>query len=196
MDSKRITGDFMNKKRKILNNKRFGYTQKATIAGHKVYLRTGEYEDGTLGEIFIDTHKEGASFKGLMSCFAIAISIALQHGVPLEVFVNAFVGTKFEPSGFVSGNDSIRSVTSILDYIFRELDISYLKKKDIEKIISDSEIFTEQKMDNEKTTEDLISQSKTKGYTGDACSNCGNFTLFNNGSCLLCSECGVTTGCS
>ena len=100
---------------------RKGYTQKAVVGGHKVYLRTGEYEDGTLGEIFVDMHKEGAAFRSLMNSFAIAISIGLQYGVPLEEFVEAFSYTRFEPSGVVQGNDTIKMATSVLDYIFREL---------------------------------------------------------------------------
>jgi len=118
-------------RRRKLPNRRKGYTQKATVGGHKVYLRTGEYEDGTLGEIFIDMHKEGAAFRSLMNCFAIAISIGLQYGVPLEEFVEAFAYTRFEPSGPVQGNDSIRMATSVLDYIFRELAISYLGRTDL-----------------------------------------------------------------
>ena len=120
------------------NNKRFGmpdrrkgYIQKATIGDHKVYLHTGEYEDGKIGEIFIDTSKEGELVKALMNNFAISISLGLQYGVPLDEFVNAYVGTKFEPSGKVHGNDRILSATSILDYIFRELAISYLNREDL-----------------------------------------------------------------
>ena len=120
------------------NNKRFGmpdrrkgYIQKATIGNHKVYLHTGEYEDGKIGEIFIDTSKEGELVKALMNNFAIAISLGLQYGVPLDEFVSAYVGTKFEPSGKVHGNDRILSATSILDYIFRELAISYLNREDL-----------------------------------------------------------------
>jgi len=127
-------------KNKILDqsNKRFGmpdrrkgYIQKATIGNHKVYLHTGEYEDGKIGEIFIDTSKEGELVKALMNNFAIAISLGLQYGVPLDEYVSAYVGTKFEPSGKVHGNDRILSATSILDYIFRELAISYLNREDL-----------------------------------------------------------------
>ena len=120
------------------NNKRFGmpdrrkgYIQKATIGNHKVYLHTGEYEDGKIGEIFIDTSKEGELVKALMNNFAIAVSLGLQYGVPLDEFVSAYVGTKFEPSGKVFGNDRILSASSILDYIFRELAISYLSREDL-----------------------------------------------------------------
>jgi len=117
--------------RRRLPGRRKGYTQKAIVGGHKVYLRTGEYEDGTLGEIFIDMHKEGAAFRSLMNNFAIAISLGLQYGVPLEEYVDAFTFTRFEPSGPVQGNDSIKYATSILDYVFRELAVSYLDRFDL-----------------------------------------------------------------
>ena len=112
-------------------DRRKGYIQKATIGDHKVYLHTGEYEDGKIGEIFIDTSKEGELVKALMNNFAIAVSLGLQYGVPLDVFISAFVGTKFEPSGKVYGNDRILSASSILDYIFRELAISYQNREDL-----------------------------------------------------------------
>jgi ribonucleoside-diphosphate reductase alpha chain len=117
--------------RRRLPDRRKGYIQKASVGGHKVYLHTGEYEDGELGELFIDMHKEGAAFRSLMNNFAIAVSLGLQHGVPLHEFVDAFVFTKFEPAGPVTGNDSIKSATSILDYIFRELGVSYLGRDDL-----------------------------------------------------------------
>ena len=118
-------------KRFSMPDRRKGYIQKASIGDHKVYLHTGEYEDGKIGEIFIDTSKEGELVKALMNNFAIAISLGLQYGVPLDEFVNAYVDTKFEPSGKVYGNDRILSATSILDYIFRELAISYLNREDL-----------------------------------------------------------------
>ena len=118
-------------KRFSMPDRRKGYIQKATIGNHKVYLHTGEYEDGKIGEIFIDTSKEGELVKALMNNFAIAISLGLQYGVPLDEFVNAYVDTKFEPSGKVFGNDRILSASSILDYIFRELAISYLNREDL-----------------------------------------------------------------
>ena len=118
-------------KRRKLPNRRGGYTQKATVGGHKVYLRTGEYNDGTLGEIFLDMHREGAAFRSLMNSFAISVSLGLQHGVPLEEFVEAFLFSRFEPNGFVQGNKSIKRATSIIDYIFRELAISYLGRNDL-----------------------------------------------------------------
>ena len=112
-------------------DRRKGYIQKATVGDHKIYLHTGEYDDGKIGEIFIDTNKEGELVKSLMNNFAIAISLGLQYGVPLEEFVDAFLETKFEPSGKVYGNDRILSATSILDYIFRELAVSYLGKEEL-----------------------------------------------------------------
>ncbi len=120
-----------NGRRFSMPDRRKGYIQKASIGDHKVYLHTGEYEDGKIGEIFIDTSKEGELVKATMNNFAIAVSLGLQYGVPLDEFVNAFVDTKFEPSGKVFGNDRILSATSILDYIFRELAISYLNREDL-----------------------------------------------------------------
>jgi len=117
--------------RERLPNRRGGYTQKARVGGQKVYLRTGDYADGRLGAIFIDMHKEGATFRSLMNNFAIAVSLGLQHGVPLEEFVDAFTATRFEPAGPVEGNEKIKRATSILDYIFRELAVSYLRRDDL-----------------------------------------------------------------
>ena len=119
------------REREKLPGRRKGYTQKASVGGHKVYLRTGEYDDGRLGEIFIDMHKEGAAFRSLMNNFAIAISLGLQYGVPLEEYVDAFTFTRFEPAGLVQGNETIKNATSILDYIFRELAVSYLARHDL-----------------------------------------------------------------
>ncbi|MEZ4464877.1 MAG: LAGLIDADG family homing endonuclease [bacterium] len=121
-------------RRRRLPQRRRGYTQKAMVGGHKVYLRTGEYDDGTLGEVFIDMHKEGAAFRSLMNSFAIAVSLGLQYGVPLEEFVEAFVFTRFEPNGMVFGNDRIKMSTSIIDYIFRELAVSYLGRDDLAQV--------------------------------------------------------------
>ena len=123
--------------REKLPTRRKGYTQKAVVGGHKVYLRTGEYEDGRVGEIFIDMHKEGATFRSLMNNFAIAISLGLQYGVPLEEYVEAFTFTRFEPAGFVQGNDAIKSATSLLDYVFRELAVSYLSRADLAHVETD-----------------------------------------------------------
>jgi ribonucleoside-diphosphate reductase alpha chain len=117
--------------REKLPSRRKGYTQKAIVGGHKVYLRTGEYDDGRIGEIFIDMHKEGAAFRAMMNNFAIAISLGLQYGVPLEEYVEAFTFTRFEPAGIVMGNEAIKNATSILDYVFRELAISYLGRHDL-----------------------------------------------------------------
>ena len=136
-DNKNINNTFVKNLNETVNkrfsmpDRRKGYIQKATIGDHKVYLHTGEYEDGKIGEIFIDTSKEGELVKALMNNFAIAISLGLQYGVPLDEFVNAYVDTKFEPSGKVYGNDRILSASSILDYIFRELAISYLNREDL-----------------------------------------------------------------
>jgi ribonucleoside-diphosphate reductase alpha chain len=126
-----IIREVRNRERLKMPQRRKGYTQKAVVGGHKVYLRTGEYADGSLGEIFIDMHKEGAGFRAMMNNFAIAVSVGLQYGVPLEEFVDAFTFTKFEPAGMVQGNEAIKSATSILDYIFRELAISYLDRSDL-----------------------------------------------------------------
>jgi ribonucleoside-diphosphate reductase alpha chain len=117
--------------RRILPQRRQGYTQKARVAGNKVFLHTGEYEDGTLGEVFIDMHKEGAFLRSMMNCFSIAVSMGLQYGVPLERFVAQFVFTRFEPSGIVQGHTRIKMATSILDFIFRDLAIHYLGRDDL-----------------------------------------------------------------
>jgi len=117
--------------RKKLPSKRFGFNQEAVVGGHKVFLRTGEYEDGTLGEIFIDMHKEGAAFRSMMNCFAMSISIGLQYGVPLEKYVNLFTFTRFEPFGVVTGHDTIRYATSLVDYVFRVLGVYYLGRVDL-----------------------------------------------------------------
>ena len=243
--------------REKLPHRRKGYTQKAIVGGHKVYLRTGEYEDGKLGEIFIDMHKEGAAFRSLMNNFAIAVSIGLQYGVPLEEFVEAFTFTRFEPQGIVTGNDTIKMSTSILDYIFRELAISYLDRNDLghvdvnnidtsptgvgvrgdettHKVASRGFVRRELKVvsgggadnvsvlqtknylntyeneitdinDENETNEVLVKQNSTiskeieakiKGFEGEACGECGNFTLVRNGTCMKCNTCGATSGCS
>ncbi|MDP3371779.1 MAG: vitamin B12-dependent ribonucleotide reductase [Candidatus Paracaedibacteraceae bacterium] len=251
--------------RRKLPNRRGGYTQKAVVGGHKIYLRTGDYFDGTLGEIFIDMHKEGASFRSLMHNFAMAISIGLQYGVPLEEFVEAFTFTRFEPSGIVEGNDTVKMATSILDYLFRELAITYLGRHDLAHVkpvmsndtigdTSDYAVLDEHQEDaqvkpvttaslkrehvvsvsadvgtdeedeleqplcatgtDDTTYSSVISSSETpkkrrlsvvadkaaearlQGYQGDACSDCGNFTMVRNGTCLKCNTCGATNGCS
>ena len=157
-------------KRFSMPDRRKGYIQKASIGDHKVYLHTGEYEDGKIGEIFIDTSKEGELVKATMNNFAIAVSLGLQYGVPLDEFVNAFVDTKFEPSGKVFGNDRILSATSILDYIFRELAISYLNREDLAHTpsIGGSDISDENASDenNEDKTQflKLVKDITSKGF--------------------------------
>jgi ribonucleoside-diphosphate reductase alpha chain len=265
-----------------LPHRRKGYTQKAVVGGHKVYLRTGEYEDGSLGEIFIDMHKEGAAFRSLMNSFAIAVSIGLQYGVPLEEYVDSFTFTRFEPSGMVTGNDAIKMATSILDYLFREVAISYLDRDDLSHAEKDdllpdtigdgdtesldieqfnkiasrgyvrnnlvvlnggalSATGTDGGNSNSNTmakTQSLsgnaaasnqtsngiqtsssngtsktigvsetvmhqvdqkliqIREARIKGYEGESCQECANFTLVRNGTCMKCDTCGSTSGCS
>ena len=156
-------------KRFSMPDRRKGYIQKVTIGNHKVYLHTGEYEDGKIGEIFIDTSKEGELVKALMNNFAIAISLGLQYGVPLDEFVNAYVDTKFEPSGKVSGNDRILSASSILDYIFRELAISYLNREDLahtpsiaSKDVSQND--GEEEFDGQNTFLKIVKDITSKGF--------------------------------
>jgi ribonucleoside-diphosphate reductase alpha chain len=255
--------------RRRLPQRRKGYTQKAVVGGHKVYLRTGEYEDGRLAEIFIDMHKEGSAFRSLMNNFAIAISVGLQYGVPLEEFVDAFTFTRFEPSGMVEGNDAIKMATSILDYIFRELAVSYLGRNDLAHVqpadllpdtlgkgaaesnlpdgggrsdvaaalrqvtstgyvrnkltvlqggargpmasdgnaaitmgapVTESVSFRTTvettALTEPETRLEQIRAARMKGYEGDSCGECGNFTLVRNGTCLKCDTCGSTSGCS
>lgn len=204
--------------RHTLPTRRQGYTQKAVVGGHKVYLRTGEYTDGTLGEIFVDMHKEGAAFRSLMNCFAIAISLGLQHGVPLEEFVDAFVHTRFEPNGPVTLNHQIKLSTSIIDYIFRELAITYLDRHDLAHVplddlrsdfvtsppaSSSSEVGGSQPHHlvsassvNGHPIQNSIAQARQLGYEGDPCPECKIFTMVRNGTCLKCVSCGATSGCS
>jgi ribonucleoside-diphosphate reductase alpha chain len=276
------------REREKMPDRRKGYTQKAVVGGHKVYLRTGEYDDGRLGEIFIDMHKEGAALRSFINNFAIAVSLGLQYGVPLEEYVDAFTFTRFEPAGPVQGNDSIKYATSILDYVFRELAVSYMSRFDLAHVDpsesnfdamgkgvgegkspeasnkylskgltrsrtdnlvvmrSSSEPSTEARSASNVTTmaahtarnsdtvegavalkqeaqHDLSpteklealqwskagaaaqvapskaerrAEAKAKGYEGEMCSECGNFTLVRNGTCMKCDTCGSTTGCS
>ena len=155
-------------KRFSMPDRRKGYIQKATIGDHKVYLHTGEYEDGKIGEIFIDTSKEGELVKALMNNFAIAVSLGLQYGVPLDEFISAFVGTKFEPSGKVHGNDRILTATSILDYIFRELAISYQNREDLAHTpsIGNSEFsnIDEQNSDDQNQLLKIVKDITSKGF--------------------------------
>ncbi|ARN80115.1 vitamin B12-dependent ribonucleotide reductase [Methylocystis bryophila] len=249
------------REREKLPDRRKGYTQKAAVGGHKVYLRTGEYVDGRLGEIFIDMHKEGAAFRSLMNNFAIAISLGLQYGVPLEEYVDAFTFTRFEPAGLVLGNDAIKMATSILDYVFRELAISYLGRHDLAHVSPDDighDVLGKGEHEGKAETAAIVSrgllrnktdrlslvrnapqavgsvgavalksepelalgdtplsilgwtepskpvdgvaekraEARMKGYVGEACPECANFTLVRNGTCLKCETCGATTGCS
>ena len=281
-------------KRRKMPNRRAGYTQKSIVGGHKLYLRTGDYSDGTLGEIFLDMHREGAAFRSMMNSFAIAVSLGLQHGVPLEEYVEAFLFSRFEPNGMVMGNKSIKMATSIIDYIFRELAITYLGRNDLAHVseedlagdtigkpadetiefveeeqkpnttqvntgkrkktdiqtshvsrikhvvgrntaIDDTEengfsfnsengdITNGNQMESQTTAQDTakatavlgatytatkktsdrgqklfeeIREARLKGYEGDMCSECGQFTMVRNGTCLKCDTCGATSGCS
>jgi len=155
-------------KRLGMPDRRKGYIQKATIGDHKVYLHTGEYEDGKIGEIFIDTSKEGELVKALMNNFAIAVSLGLQYGVPLDEFISAFVGTKFEPSGKVHGNDRILSASSILDYIFRELAISYQNREDLAHTptigLSDNSNLDDQNYDGQNQLLKIVKDITSKGF--------------------------------
>jgi ribonucleoside-diphosphate reductase alpha chain len=210
------------RKRERMPDKRRGYTQKSIVAGHKVYLRTGEYEDGRLGEIFIDMHKEGAAFRSMMNAYAIAISIGLQYGVPVEEYVDAFTFFKFEPAGFVQSHDRIKSASSIIDFVWRDLGINYIGRDDLAHVTPDdsenTSVGVAVAVTGPVTTVNLLGASdaelekvafkaaevlpdkrtiaKQSGYTGDQCSGCGNFTMVRNGTCLKCETCGETTGCS
>ncbi|HLZ85080.1 MAG TPA: ribonucleotide reductase [Caulobacteraceae bacterium] len=201
--------------RQRLPDRRKGYIQKATIGGHKLYLHTGEYDDGELGEIFIDMHKEGAAFRSLMNNFAIAISIGLQYGVPLEEFVEAFVFTRFEPAGPVTGNDSIRSATSILDYVFRELGVSYLDRRDLANLDA-GELNADGLGRGEAEGPQPVARFISKGFSRgaapdnlvflpapnrarggaavaaatDVCPACGQLSLVRKGQSLICESCG------
>jgi ribonucleoside-diphosphate reductase alpha chain len=266
------------RERERLPTRRKGYTQKAVVGGHKVYLRTGEYDDGRLGEIFVDMHKEGAALRSLLNNFAIAISLGLQYGVPLEEYVDAFTFTRFEPQGPVQGNDSIKYATSILDYVFRELAVSYLERFDLAhvdpseaggfdalgkgehegkpapaassfvsrgltrsrtdrlSVVSGTASSTpaigsgnvtalhasgatalksepeaklspadrldlridpqDARVHAKASASEKRAEARAKGYEGEACGECGNFTLLRNGTCMKCDTCGGTTGCS
>ncbi|QCL93984.1 vitamin B12-dependent ribonucleotide reductase [Agrobacterium tumefaciens] len=154
----------VSREREKLPNRRQGYTQKATVGGHKVYLRTGEFGDGRIGEIFIDMHKEGAAFRAMMNNFAIAISLGLQYGVPLEEYVEAFTFTKFEPAGMVQGNDAIKNATSILDYVFRELAVSYLGRHDLAHVDTSDFSNTALGKGIQEGKTNLVSTGWTRGY--------------------------------
>ena len=175
-----------------LPKKRRGVTQEACIGGHKVYLRTGEYNDGTLGEIFIDMHKEGAAFRSVMNCLAMSVSLGLQYGVPLSVYVDQFTFTRFEPQGVVEGHDNIKLATSIIDYIFRSLGIEYLRRYDLAHVRPEES----PTRGPEGTKEDPLDAQLAK-MMGDApmCDGCGHITV-RNGSCYKCLNCGNSMGCS
>jgi ribonucleoside-diphosphate reductase alpha chain len=269
------------RERERMPDRRKGYTQKAVVGGHKLYLRTGEYDDGRLGEIFIDMHKEGAALRSLLNNFAIAVSLGLQYGVPLDEYVDAFTFTRFEPQGPVQGNDSIKYATSILDYVFRELAVSYLERFDLAHVdpseggfdalgkgveegktaptpnyvskgltrsrtdrlsvvrgiappatggnvtalasmggargevsgaaalkaaepeakLSPAQALeqinhTDARVHAKTAAAEKRAEARAKGYEGEACGECGNFTLVRNGTCMKCDTCGSTTGCS
>jgi ribonucleoside-diphosphate reductase alpha chain len=192
------------KRRTPLPAKRFGYTQKAKIGGHSIFLRTGQYEDGRLGEIFIDMNKEGTAFRSLLNSFAIVVSLGLQYGVPLEEYVDAFTFTRFEPNGMVHGHDNIKMTTSVLDFIFRDLALAYQGRTDLAQVKPDDLIATDPNRNNghhpvengEPTLDNEVYVAKIKGYEGDACPVCGHFTLVRSGTCMRCDTCGSTTGCS
>jgi len=196
-------------KQRKMPSKRTGFVQEAIVGGQKVFLRTGDYEDGSLGEIFIDTYKEGASYGALLNCFAIAISKGLQHGVPLSNYVDAFTFTRFEPSGPVIGHPAIKNATSIIDYVFRLLGYEYLGRKDFVHVKSmesfdkkgsdeaEKKVEKQQEKQMTITSKDAkVFEAKAKGYTGEQCSSCGSMKLRRNGSCMVCEDCGETTGCS
>jgi len=161
-----VIKEIIRRDRDKMPQRRRGYTQKAIVGGHKVYLRTGEYEDGQLGEIFIDMHKEGAGFRAMMNNFAIAVSVGLQYGVPLDEFVDAFTFTKFEPAGMVQGNDSIKNATSILDYIFRELAVSYLDRTDLAHVKPEGASFDDIGRGEEEGVSNLRALEETKAAKG------------------------------
>ena len=194
-DEEEVLAKEIKEARRILPNRRDGFTQKSVIGGHKLYLRTGEYDDGALGEIFVDMHKEGAAFRSLMNNFAMAISIGLQYGVPLEEYVDAFTFTKFEPRGIVLGSDKIKMATSILDYIFRELGAHYLNRNELTHVkingTKDSDLSDEEPV---REFNEAANDAKKKGYSGEACNSCGNFTMIRSGTCLRCETCGDTSG--
>ncbi|WP_240609598.1 ribonucleotide reductase [Phenylobacterium deserti] len=207
--------------RRKLPDRRKGYIQKAAVGGHKVYIHTGEYDDGELGEIFIDMHKEGAAFRSLMNNFAIAISIGLQYGVPLDEFVDAFVFTRFDPAGPVTGNDQVKSATSILDYIFRELGISYLGRNDLASA-DPGELNADglgrgkaddgaAVMDEPQPASRFISKGFSRGAApdnlvflpvnraanfdaADVCAACGDIAVVRKGQALICETCGTRAG--
>jgi ribonucleoside-diphosphate reductase alpha chain len=193
------------KARQSLPNRRDGYTQKAKIGGHSLFLRTGEYPEGRLGEIFLDMHKEGAAFRSLLNSFAIAVSLGLQYGVPLEEYVDAFVFTRFEPNGMVQGHENIKIATSVLDFIFRDLALNYLERADLVQVKPDDLVATHtngnrpeetEAPDHQAAGQETARLARLQGFEGDPCPLCGHLTLVRNGTCLKCNTCGTSTGCS
>ena len=199
--------------RRMLPKRRKGYIREAHVGGHKVFLRTGEYDDGSLGEVFIDMYKEGASFKGLLNCFAVLASKALQYGMPLEELVDSFTFTRFEPAGAVQGHNVIKNSTSILDYVFRSIGYDYLGRKDFVHVKAVDEVVESNgenghaqvvepslalhaEPERSATRKSQVYQAKVQGYTGEQCENCGSMRVKQNGTCKVCDDCGMTTGCS
>jgi len=195
--------------------KRVGWTQEAVVGGHKIFIRTGEYDDGRLGEVFIDMYKDGAAYRSLINCFAIIVSKSLQYGMPLEELVETFTFTRFEPAGPVQGHPNIKMATSILDYIFRLLGYEYLNREDLVQVKPDHAntlVQTElpvttapviqpksaeaRQVAMSATEPDGRQTARAQGFTGDTCTNCGSMKMKRNGSCMVCIECGTTTGCS
>jgi ribonucleoside-diphosphate reductase alpha chain len=210
--------------RRRLPSKRHGLTQEAKVGGNKVFLRTGEYEDGTLGEIFIDMHKEGAALRSVMNCFAMLVSMALQYGVPLDVLVEQFVFTRFEPQGPVQGHDRVKFATSVIDYVFRALGVEYLERDDLAHVTPEEAATTPQTAQTADPIAPLqraqspavAAKAKQKSnppdpsrraasaqdaflgkLSGDApfCDTCGHITV-RNGTCYKCLNCGNSMGCS
>lgn len=179
--------------RKRLPNRRTGFTQEARVGGQKVYLRTGEYADGTLGEVFLDMHKEGASFRSIMNCFAISISLGLQHGVPLEEFVSAFTFTRFEPKGPVQGHPNVKSATSIVDYLFRALALEYLGRTDLVHVKPEDD--DEPEPVAVQRPKPAASPPRERFEDAPFCTDCGSLTV-RNGTCYRCHNCGTSMGCS
>jgi ribonucleoside-diphosphate reductase alpha chain len=212
--------------KRVLPHRKRGANFKARVGGHSVRLITGEYEDGNLGEIFLLTSKEGAAWRALLSQFAIAVSIGLQHGVPIDAFVKSFTFTKFEPSGMIEGGSGrVKMSSSIIDWVFRELAIEYAGRNDLAHVPLEEEDMDPFSISRPEVTEQGLARSqgarrevqmtleaavgpivdadtkarqaaKERGFTGDICDDCGGSQMVRNGTCLKCNECGSTTGCS
>ncbi len=197
--------------RRRLPKRRKGVTQEVMIGGHKVFIQTGEYDNGDLGEVFVSMYKEGAAYRSLIACFSVILSKALQYGVPLEEFVDSFTFTRFEPAGMVQGHDAIKSCTSILDFLFRFLGYEYLGRTDFVHVKPLDELGEEKpkaavqtnfaKVEPKKSLKaeskpNKIVEARSKGYTGESCRECGSMKVKRNGTCTLCDDCGATSGCS